>query len=272
MDNMNVGGMPRMNGAPQMGGMPPVQPMQSQMPTQPMQPGQPMVQQVQAPMVPQKDVAGLIKTIVIIIVSLIAVTFIGLFIWMNMNYQEAKTDVDSQIAVAVAEAKDEQASRLEADFLEREKYPYKTFSGPADYGQLTFEYPKTWSVYVAAAATNSDGDFNAYFNPVQVDAVGDDTVNALRVTIRDKSFDEVTEEYQRAMNRKDSGLTVTSVTIGKNNNITANRYTGKIPDTKDLSGFIVTFKIRDKTAILQTDSVLFQADFDKLLGTVIFNE
>jgi hypothetical protein len=43
--------------------------------------------------------------------------------------------------------------------LEREKYPYKTFSGPEDYGKLTFEYPKTWSVYIAAAA-NKGGDFN----------------------------------------------------------------------------------------------------------------
>lgn len=270
-------------------GIPPVQPIQPAMPgyqsaNMSMQgvpgtgmptasvPGQQMIQQVPASALPKKDISGLVKTIVIIIVSLIAVTFIGLFIWMNMNYQEAQTDLDTKIAVAVAEAKDEQAMELEQDFLEREKYPYKTFSGPADYGQLTFEYPKTWSVYVAAAATNSDGDFNAYFNPIQVDAVGDDTVNALRVTIRDESFDEVSEEYQKDMDKKDSGLTMASTTIGKNNNITANRYTGKIPDAKDLSGFIVTFKIRDKTAVLQTDSVLFQEDFDKLLGTVVFNE
>ena len=73
------------------------------------------------------------------------------------------------------------------------------------------------------------------------------------------------------MEREDSGLTMVATTIGKNNNITANRYTGKIPDT-ELSGFIVTFKIRDKTVVLQTDSVLFQEDFDKLLGTIVFNE
>lgn len=229
-----------------------------------------MVQQVQAPVVPKKDVAGLVKTIVIIIVSLIAVTFIGLFIWMLIERNEAQSDIDSKIAVAAAEAKDDQAQKDEAEFLEREKYPYKVFSGPVDYGQLSFEYPKTWSVYVAAAAT-SGGDYNAYFNPIQVDAVGKDTINALRVVIRDKSFDEVTEEYQKAMDKRDSGLTMAATTIGKDGKIVANRYTGKIPDT-DLSGFIVTFKIRDKTAILQTDSVLFQEDFDKLLGTVVFNE
>lgn len=247
-------------------GTPPAQP------AQPMQPamapsGMPMVQQVQAPVSPKKDISGLIKTIVIIVVSLIAVTFIGLFIWMTMQYNEVHEDVQGQIDVAVAVAKDEQATKLEAEFLEREKYPYKTFTGPVDYGQLSFQYPKTWSVYVERAATTG-GDFNAYFNPNQVNAVGLDTINALRVTIRDKSFEEVTSEYQKAMEKKDSGLTMQSVTF---NNINGNRYTGKIPKT-DLSGFIVIFKIRDKTVILQTDSVLFEADFNKLLDTVTFNE
>lgn len=232
--------------------------------------GMPMVQQVQVAPEPKKDIVGLVKTIVIIIVSLIAVTFIGLFIWMSLQYSEASSDVQGQIDTAVAKAKDEQAAKMEAEFLEREKYPYKVFSGPADYGQLTFEYPKTWSVYVEAAA-NAGGDFKAYFNPIQVDAVGDDTINALRVTIRNKGFDEVVTEYQRLMDRKDSGLTMEATTIGVNNNITANRYTGKIPNT-DLSGYIVIFKIRDKTVILQTDSVLFAEEYNKLLGTVSFNE
>ena len=186
---------------------------------------------------------------------------------MTLQYSDVSTDVQGQIDVAVAKAKDEQAQKDEAEFMEREKYPYKTFAGPADYGQLTFEYPKTWSVYVAADAS-SGGDFNAYFNPNQVNAVGKDTINALRVTIRNASFDDVTASYQRIIERKNSNLTMSAITF---NGITGNRYSGTIPDT-DLNGFIVTFKIRDKTVILQTDSVLFQADFDKLLETVSFNE
>ncbi|MBR3228743.1 hypothetical protein IKF67_00680 [Candidatus Saccharibacteria bacterium] len=229
--------------------------------------GSTMVQQVQAPPVIKKDNSGLIKTIVIIAVSLIAVTFIGLFIWMTMRYNEASTNLQGQIDVAVAKAVDEQAKKDEEEFSKREKDPYKTFAGPVDYGQLTFKYPKTWSVYVAADAS-SGGDFNAYFNPNQVDAVGKDTINALRVTIRNTSFENVTAEYQRNMERNNANLTMTTVTF---NGITGNRYTGTIPGT-DLNGYIVTFKIRDKTAILQTDSVLFQADFDKLLETVSFNE
>lgn len=216
----------------------------------------------------EKKLGNILKIVAIVVLSLVSVTFIGLFIWMFIQYDEARTDVDGQIAVAVAEAKNEQALKLEEEFLEREKYPYKTFSGPADYGQLTFEYPRTWSVYVDADATKG-GDFQAYFNPVQVNEVSKDTINALRVTILNEPFDEVAADYQKEMEKKNSNLTMQSVTIGQQG-VTANRYTGTIPKT-DLSGYIVIFKIRDKTAVLQTDSVLFQADYDRLLSTIEFN-
>ena len=245
-------------------------PGQAPQPTSPATPvapnGMPMVQQVQVKAPIKKDNSNLIKIIAIISLSLLSITFIGLFVWMTFEYFDAKDNVDGKIESAVAAAKDEQATRMEAEFLEREKYPYKVFSGPADYGQLTFEYPKTWSVYVAAAATTG-GDFSAYFNPVQVDAASKTTIDALELTIRNKSFEEVAAEYQKAVEKKDSNLTMQSVTF---NGITGNRYTGTIPGT-ELNGFIVIFKIRDKTVIMQTDSVLFQADFDKLLETVTFD-
>lgn len=227
----------------------------------------PMVQQVQAPPKNTKDTAGLVKTIVIVALSLVAVTFIGLFIWMFVQYNDVQENVDKTVSDAVAKAKDEQAQKDEGEFLEREKYPYKTFSGPVDYGQLTFEYPKTWSLYIAADASNG-GDFNAYFNPNQVNTVSKDTINALRVTIKDESFEDVTARYQRYLDKKDSNLKVESVVIP--GDIPANRYEGTIPDT-ELEGFIVIFKIRDKTVILQTDSVLFKDDFDKLINTVTFS-
>lgn len=231
-----------------------------------MPPGRQMVQQQQAMVPLKKDYSGVIKTVAIVLLSLISVTFIGLFIWIFMQYNEVSENVDGQIAVAVAEAKDELTGQLEKEFAEREKLPYKTFSGPVDYGQLTFNYPKTWSVYVESDASNG-GDFHAYFNPNQVDEVSEDTINALRASIVEKSFDDVAKEYQRVMDRPDSGLTVQATTV---NGIPMNRYTGKIPNT-DLNGFIVIFKIRDKTAILQTDSVLFENDYNALLETITFN-
>lgn len=212
------------------------------------------------------SVGDIVKIVTIVALSLTTLTFIGLFIWKNIQYTDARTDVDGQIATAVAKAKDEQSSQDEAEFLEREKYPYQSFSGPVDYGQLSFQYPKTWSVYVASDASKG-GDFAAYFNPIQVDAVSDKTLMALRVSIRDKDFETVTAEYQRKVESKDYNLQMQSVTF---NGITANKYVGTIPNT-EFNGIIIIFKIRDKTAILQTDSMIFEEDFNRLLETVQFN-
>lgn len=209
---------------------------------------------------------GLIKTIAIIVLSLMTVTFIGLFVWKQIEFATVEDDIEGRIAAAEQKAKLEQGEEDLAKFAEEEKNPFRDFAGPADYGQLSFKYPKTWSVYVAKDASNG-GDYEAYFNPLVVNTVSENTVNSLRVVIRDKSFDEVVAEYQGALERSDSGLSMSTVDV---NGITMNRYTGVIPNT-NLNGVFVVFKIRDKTAVLQTDAEQFVGDFDTLLQTITFN-
>ena len=226
----------------------------------------PMVQQVEVTPPKKKDVVGLVKTIVIIILSLIAVTFIGLFIWMFIQYNDANNDLEGKINYAVAEAKDEQGAIDVAKCNEEKKYEYKNFAGPVDYGELTFQYPKTWSVFIEKDASTG-GDFTAYLNPGQVDPISNTNVDALRVTIYNQSFDKIVEKYQREMNRKDAPLSMESVTV---NGVTANRYSGTIPGTQ-FQGYILIFKIRDKTAELRTDSVLFEDDYNKIIETIKFN-
>ena len=217
--------------------------------------------------VSEKDVAGLVKTIVIVVLSLVAVTFIGLFIWMTVQYNDVKSDVDGQIDSAVNKAIEENSIKMETEFAEREKDPYRDFSGPIDYGGLSFKYPKTWSLYVASDAAKG-GDYQAYFSPIAVEPISNETANSLRVSIVNITFESVTDEYKRAVEKKDAKLSVESITVA---GVAANRYTGIIPGT-DLNGQIVVFKIRDKTVILQTDAVQFINDFTTLLTSISFNE
>lgn len=228
--------------------------------TQPMQPMQPNP----APKPEKKDNSGLIKTIIIVVVSLIAVTFIGLFIWIMVKYNNVSNDVDSQITEAVAEANKAKDEEWAKELIEQEQNPFLDFSGPIDYGQLSFKHPKNWSVYVASDATKG-GDYAAYFNPGIVYMVSDTTVNALRVTIRNEDVAKVQSEYQRFV--EDASLKMDITTI---NGVTANRYTGIIPHT-EMRGIIVIFKIRDKTAIMQTDSMTFESLFNQVLESVTFN-
>ena len=143
-----------------------------------------------------KNRIDLLKTIGLIVVSLLAVLFIGLFIWMTLKWSEANTNVQGKIDVAVAEARNSLQTKLEGDFEEKEKYPFLTFSGPTDLGSLNFEYPKTWNLYVPDDASRG-GDYHAYLNPGQVNVVDDSTVMALRVTIKSEQMDRALEDYTR---------------------------------------------------------------------------
>ena len=207
---------------------------------------------------------NVIETIVLVVVSLIAVTFIGLFIWKYLDWDTVKTDVDGQIDAAVAMAVSENTTKLENEFIEREKYPYKNFMGPVDYGSLSFEYPKTWNVYVARDAS-AGGDFEAYLNPGEVQPVSPGTINALRVIIRDQAFDNVTRTYDNLV--RNGRVTVVSRNVGST---VANVYTGELPN--NIQGVVCMFKLRDKTVIIQTDAMIFTDEYYRLLDTVTFVE
>lgn len=208
---------------------------------------------------------NLIWMILTIIAGLVAVTFIALFIWMFSKWDTAQKTVDSQVNLAVANAVNEKTEELESQFIEREKEPYQTFAGPADYGELSFEYPKTWSVYEAKDAT-AGGDYEAYLNPGKVYPVGTNTINALRVIIKDQSYESFVSNYEN--NVKNGKLAVNVRLINGEN---ANLYSGELPSSK-LTGIAAVFKIRDKVAILQTDAMIFEEDYQKILDSVRYNQ
>ena len=251
---------------PMMSNLPPTPPAQidpvpMQTPAQaPAAPGAP------AAKAPSKFNENLKFIIAIAATSVALLIFVILFFSTLMKYNDAKTDLDEKIDIAVAKAKDEQAEALEQEFAEREKTPYKDFSGPEDYGSLSFKYPKTWSVYIAQDASNG-GDFEAYFTPGEVQAVSNENVNALRLKVINRNAEAVKADYQRAAETSKE-LSPEEISIAGTN---ATHYSGKIPGTEFI-GHIVIFKIRDKTAIFQTDSELFAGDFGEILDTVSFNE
>ncbi len=185
-------------------------------------------------------------------------------IWAFVSYTEQKTDVDGKVSVAVADAKKAQADDLEAKFAARDKEPNREFVGPDDYGRLTFNYPKTWSVYVNKDVTQG-GDYEAYLNPVSVPAVNDATQYALRVSIQQQDYDKVLAGYSSAVKKGDL----------KSSAVAANGSNGTRLDgtfTKNIRGSAVIFKIRDKTITLRTDADTFKADFDALITTIKFNQ
>lgn len=189
----------------------------------------------------------------------------GVSIWAIVSFNEQKTDVEGRVAVAVAEAKNIQATEDEKKYLEREKEPLDKFVGPEDYGLLTFGYPKTWSSYIDKDAANG-GEYRAYFHPDAVPPVGNSETAqfALRVTIEQRDYDQVVQSYDGLVKRGDLKQ---SSTASQGNNGT--RLEGNF--SKNIRGAAVIYKSRDKTITLRTDALTFKSDFDKLVQTIEFN-
>lgn len=186
-------------------------------------------------------------------------------IWAVVSYNEQKTDVDGRVAVAVAEAKNEQATEDEVKYLEREKEPNLKFVGPDDYGRLSFNYPKNWSAYVDRDGTNG-GDYIAYFNPSAVPPVANSESQqfALRVKIEQRDYEQVVASYDGLVKKGDLKQSSSS---SQGNQGT--RLEGSF--SKNIRGVAVIYKSRDKTITVRTDAYTFKADFDKIAQTIEFN-
>ncbi|MBR2587197.1 hypothetical protein IKE71_02365 [Candidatus Saccharibacteria bacterium] len=206
--------------------------------------------------------SGLLKTVIIIFLVLFLIGALFLAYYFYNEYKLASSDVDGQVAAAVLDREKEITDKLEAEFAAREKTPYKTLTGPSDYGSVSFKFPKTWSVYVARDASNG-GNYEAYLHPSEVPEVATGTIFALRLTITSDTFESVNSRYAYEV-----GKTVSSsaITVGS---VNATRYDGKLPNSAQ--GSAVLFKVRDKTIVLQTDAEIYRDDFNQILETVTYN-
>ncbi len=235
-------------GMPGMGVMPGVQPAAA-----------PAGPQAAAPAAPAKN-NTLLETLILVVVCIIAAVSIVFAVIFFMQHNELKANFDSQKNAAVAEAVAEQQQIDTAKFAEDEKMPFYKFTGPSDYGSISFEYPKTWSVYVNSDGTNNK-DYEAYFHPSQVDPINDKASRfALRFRILNQQINNVQKQYESKVT---SGK-LTSGVFSAGDNITGMRYEGEIDNQID--GIVILIKVNDKTAILQTDARIYENDFNTLIS------
>lgn len=202
--------------------------------------------------------AGILNVLVIPVVVLsLLVAGLGVFgVWAYMQYKDYKDNVDKKISVAVADAKLEQQKELEVDFAEREKQPVRTFKGPAELGTVSFTYPKTWSAYV-----ESSNNYEAYFAPLVVPAVGSKNNYALRVTVQNKDYSQILQSYQALI--KTGSLKSTTVKLkGGQEGI---RLDGTFNKSTGQEGSMVIFQLRDKTVQVFTQSKEYSNDFNTII-------
>ncbi len=193
-----------------------------------------------------------------IVLGIFAAGLAGFGIWSFSNYMDQKNNTDAKITAAVEASKKSQANELEKQFIEREKQPYDVFKGPDDLGSVSFNFPKTWSVYVAKDGTS--GGYEAYLNPGNVPTVSTTQPFATRVVIDSKTYEETLKSFENLV--KKGTLKSSPITV---NGFTGVRLDGAFSASRQ--GSSVVFKVRDKTLIISSDTVAFKADFDSVIVT-----
>ena len=104
-----------------------------------------------------------ILLIPLIVVSVLFVAGAGFGVWSFASRSDYKNNSDKKSAAAAAAARKEQKTADDAAFAEEVKKPYDSYIGPAAYGNITVNYPKTWSSYVVESPRGGSTQVSQWF-------------------------------------------------------------------------------------------------------------
>ncbi len=184
-----------------------------------------------------------------------AVVFGG---WAYMNMLDYKNNSDAKVRTAVAAAKQDEDKVKDAAFAEQEKQPLKAYVGPAVYGSVTINYPKTWSAYVVDTHTSSPF-VDGYFYPnVVPDTQSSSSSFALRVQVVQESYSSVLNSLSSYIQQ--GKTTVRPYAAPKVPSIVGSRVDGSLSGSK--SGSMILLPLRNMTLKIWTEAPQFQNDFN----------
>lgn len=181
----------------------------------------------------------------------------GFGVWAYMSRQDYKNNTGQKVAAAVAVAKRETSSAKDNEFVAKEKLPLKTYNGPAAYGSLSLQYPKTWSAYVIEGMTSSQA-VDGYFHPGFVPDITGTTAFALRIQVTADSYDQELAQYD--VLTKNGQVKASPYQLPRVATVSGVRIDGAISNNK--TGSIVLLPLRDKTLKIWTESNSFVDDFN----------
>jgi hypothetical protein len=201
---------------------------------------------------------GLIVPLVVSIVLFIAA--LGFGVWAFAGRADYKNNSDKKAADAVAIAVQQESTRKDKEFVEKEKNPLKKYLGPAAFGTLDISYPKTWAAFVTETDKGST-PVDGYFHPNFVPGLQSGTAFALRVAVTSQSYDQEMKQFESKVK---SGKVRISAFAAKNvAGVTGSRVDGEI--NAGQQGTMILLPLRDRTIKLSTESQQFMNDFNTII-------
>lgn len=215
-------------------------------------------------------ISGVAVSLVFTVILLIAALAFGG--WAYTSRQDYKDHSDAKAAAAATAATQAESKKKDAEFVEKEKNPYRTYNGPAEFGSITMQFPKTWSGYVAinnsnGAATPVDG----YWYPNIVPSITDESSSfALRIQVVNQSYAEVLKTLQGQQqasiaNKDQTPLAITPYALpsAKVSKVVGVKASGSLTQKK--VGTMVVLPMRTSTLKIWTDGNQFVGDLDNII-------
>lgn len=203
--------------------------------------------------------SGKTSLILAILFGLLFVVTAGFALWAFTSRQDYKNNVDEKIADASAIAVQEAETAKDAEFVEKEKSPVRTYAGSATYGSVSFDYPKTWSIYAVESAGGQPIDLYGY--PQVVPGVDGVTPFALRLEIVSETYDSVVESYQTQIEVGD--LNATAYRPARVPQVLGLRIDGTLSES--VQGSMVILPLRDRTIKVYSEIPQFIGDFNNII-------
>jgi len=195
--------------------------------------------------------------VLFVVMTLLFIGGLSFGVWAFLGRQDYKGNVDKKIADAVVIAKKQEDSAKDKEFVEKEKLPFREYKGPATYGSVDVQYPKTWSAFVTDSGQGNN-PIDGYFHPSIVPGLQSGTAYALRVQVSDQSYDTIMQSFSEKVTS--SKVTIAAYRAPKVPAVLGSRVDGEI--TTGQQDSMVIFPLRDKTLQIWTESKEFSNDFN----------
>lgn len=191
------------------------------------------------------------------VLAVLFLLFLVLWLRSASEYGDLKNNFDQKLSVATEEAAKEISAKKDAELAERGKSPLKTYQGPAAFGSIKIQYPKTWSAFVTED-DNGSTPIDGYFHPGFVPGLGSGTAFALRLEVTETDYAQLLKKYES--DSKNGKVKVSPHQFG---NTAGVRVDGEYDSRK--RGSVVLFPLRDKTVRLTAETEQFMNDFNDII-------
>lgn len=230
---------------------------QQPQPTAPAGPGVPGT--VPAVVVPKNHTPWWVWLIVGVL-SLLVIGAAGFAFWAFGERQDYKNNTDQKIAVAEEATRQKTTEENNKQFAEEAKNPLRPYTGPAEFGSISLQYPKTWSGYVDTASSGSAA-FTALFHPgvvpAQTGKSGSRAAVALKVEVLNREYSTIVKQRESLV--RNGELSASAYAFPKQENQIGTKFVGKL--SSDLNGTELIVPLRDKTLIVTTETDQYLNDF-----------